>query len=144
MDSPVRSHHSEAVKTWRDGWGENLSQHELVDLHERALDALWRRAHQSLGEVSLMAIVDRVLHEGTGKFPHLSALKLETSGVQCGALRQLAPGLEPALLDESLAFLVCELLRVLGSLTAEILTPGLHAALLKVRVPTVDEKGGTT
>jgi hypothetical protein len=119
-----------------------LSQHELVDLYERALDALWRRSHQCLGEVSLMAIVDRVLHEGTERFPHLVALKIETSGVQCGALRQVAPGLEPALLEESLACVVSELLRVLGSLTGEILTPGLHAELLKVRVPAVDEKGG--
>jgi hypothetical protein len=142
VDSPVRSIHSEAVKTWRDGWGGNLSQHELVDLYERALDALWRRAHLSLGEISLMAIVDRVLHEGAEKFPHLTALKIETSGVQCGALRQVAPGFDPAVLDESLAFLVCELLRVLGALTAEILTPGLHAELLKVRVRPADEKGG--
>ena len=118
-----------------------MSQHELVDLYERALDSLWRRAHLSLGEVSLMAIVDRVLHEGTERFPHLAALKLETSGVQCGVLRHAASALEPAVLEESLSFLVAELLRVLGSLTGEILTPGLHAELLKVRVPRADERG---
>ena len=88
-----------------------------------------------------MAIVDRVLHEGTGKFSHLAALKVETSGVRFEGLRSATQGVAPALLDESLAFLVVELLRVFGALTGEILTPGLHAELSKVRVHPVDDKG---
>ncbi len=139
---PERNAHREIVKTWRDGWAEDLSQHALVDLYDRALDALWRRSHRSLGEVTLMAIVDRVLHDGTERFPHLAVLKVETSGVHLGPLRPTMTDFDPALLDESLTFLVVELLRVLGALTGEILTPGLHAELLKVRVRQVDEKGG--
>jgi hypothetical protein len=139
---PVRNIHSETVKAWRDGWGGTLSPEALVSVYERALDALWRRAHMSLGEITLMAIVDRVLHDGTGKFPHLAALKVETSGIQFGALRLAAQGVELTLLDESLAFLVVELLRVLGTLTGEILTPGLHAELSKVRIHPMDDKGG--
>lgn len=139
---PQRNIHRETVKAWRDGWGETMSPEALVSIYERTLDALWRRAHMSLGEITLMAIVDRVLHDGTGKFPHLAALKVETSGVQFGALRLAAQGVDPVLLDESLAFLVVELLRVFGTLTGEILTPGLHAELRKVRVHPVDDKGG--
>ncbi|MFL5356857.1 hypothetical protein [Archangium sp.] len=127
--------------TWRDGWAGRLPQHELVDVYERTLDALWRRAHLSLGEVSLMAIVDRVLHQGTEQYPHLAALKVETSGVQFGELRQVSSALDKVLLEESLTFLVVELLRVFGALTGEILTPGLHAELRKVQVRTADEKG---
>jgi hypothetical protein len=139
---PERNVHHQTVKTWRDGWAGNLSAQELVDLYDRALDALWRRANMSLGEITLMAIVDRALHHGTEKFPHLAALKVETSGVHLGPLRPSVPVLDLALLDESLAFLVVELLRVLGALTGEILTPGLHAELHKVRVPSAEEKGG--
>lgn len=136
-----RNVHRETVMTWRDGWVGKLSQPELVDVYERTLDALWRRAHMSLGEVSLMAIVDRVLHQGTDRYPHLAVLKVETSGVQFGELRQVAPSLDMAVLDESLTFLVVELLRILGSLTGEILTPGLHAELRKVQVRMAEEKG---
>jgi hypothetical protein len=136
-----RNVHSEAVMDWRSGWMGTLSQHELVEVYERTLDALWRRAHLSLGEVSLMAIVDRVLHEGTELYPHLAVLKVETSGVQFGELRQVAPSLDKAVLEESLTFLVVELLRVFGALTGEILTPGLHAELHKVQVRMADEKG---
>jgi hypothetical protein len=139
---PERNIHRDTVRAWRDGWGGSMSPDALVNVYERALDALWRRAHLSLGEITLMAIVDRVLHDGTGKFPHLAALKVETSGVQFGAFRLAAQGVAPALLDEALASLVVELLRVFGTLTGEILTPGLHAELRKVQVHPVDDKGG--
>jgi hypothetical protein len=139
---PERNIHRETVKAWRDGCLGITSPDGLFSLYERALDALWHRAHMSLGEITLMAIVDRVLHDGTGKFPHLAALKVETSGVQFGAFRLAAQGVDPALLDESLAFLVVELLRVFGTLTGEILTPGLHAELNKVRVHPRDDEGG--
>jgi hypothetical protein len=128
-----RNIHSAVVKAWRDGLAEPLSQQALVDLYGRALDALWQRAHMSLGEITLMAIVERVLHDGTGRFPHLATLQIETSGVRCGELRQAAEALDAALLEESLAFLVVELMRVFGTLTGEILTPGLHAELRKVQ-----------
>ncbi|MFL5348599.1 MAG: hypothetical protein ACJ8AT_27705 [Hyalangium sp.] len=121
---------------------EPLPPQALVELYEHALDTLWRRAHLSLGEITLMAIVERVHLYGTEKYPHLAALKIETSGVHCGELRQTAAALGRALLEESLEFLVVELLRVLGTLTGEILTPGLHAELRKVQARPTDEKGG--
>jgi hypothetical protein len=137
-----RNQHSEAVKAWRETWSGTLLASARVEVYERALDALWRRAHRSLGEVTLMAIVDRVLHHGTERFPHLGVLKVEASGVHFAELRLSASALDVALLDESLAFIVIELLRVLGTLTGEILTPGLHAELGTVRPGSVDEKGG--
>jgi hypothetical protein len=137
-----RNTHSEVVRAWRDGRTEPLSPQALVELYDSALDALWRRAHMSLGEITLMAIVERVLLHGTEKFPHLAALKIETSGVHCGELRQSASALDLKLLEESLEFLLVELLRVLGTLTGEVLTPGLHAELLKVRAHPANDKGG--
>ncbi len=139
---PEQSPHSEVVRAWLDGWAGRLSQQELVDVFERALDALWRRAHLSLGEITLMAIVDRVFHQGVEAYPHLAPLKVETSGAHFGALRGSAPEVAVALLEESLVFLVVELLRVLGALTGEILTPALHEELRKVQVRPADERGG--
>lgn len=141
-DLPERGSHSEIVEAWRQGWAGTLPAPILTDTYERALDALWRRAHLSLGEVTLMAIVDRVLYQGIERFPHLAMLRVETSGVHFGELRPTVDALDVALLEESLVFVVVELLRVLGTLTGEILTPGLHAELLKVPAGAVDEKGG--
>ena len=139
---PERNIHQEAISAWRAGWAGTLAQPALLDLFERALDALWHRAHMSLGEMTLMAIVDRVIHQGGEQYPHLAQLKVETSGVHFGELRHSVQELDRVLLEESLVFLVYELLRVFGSLTGEILTPGLHAELHKVRVSSVASQGG--
>jgi len=139
---PERNLHIEVVQAWRAVWAGHLTQAELLDLFERALTVLWRRANASLGEITLMAIVERVLHDGTERYPHLAALELETSGLRFEELRLSADSLQGTLLEDSLAFLVCELLRVLGTLTGEILTPGLHAELHKVRVRSEEDKKG--
>lgn len=137
-----RNIHSDAVGAWRAGRTGALSHQELAGLYERALGALWRRAHLSLGEITLRAIMERVLHQGVEVFPHLAALKIGTSGIHFEEMRQAAPALDLGLLDESLAYLVAELLRVFGTLTGEILTPVLHAELHKVQLLPADEKGG--
>lgn len=139
---PERNIHSETVKAWRESWAGALSPQELVDAYEQALDALWRRAHLSLGEVTLMAIVERVLHDGAERFAHLAVLRAQEGGVYFGELRSSAPALDVRLLDESLGGLLVELLRVLGTLTGEILTPGLHQELRKVRVGPAEGKEG--
>ena len=139
---PSKNSHSDTVKVWCEGWEGTLPVPELLDVYERALDAIWRRAHLSLGEITLVAIVDRVLYHGVERFPHLAALRVEPSGVHFGELRPSAEALDVALLEESLQFLVVELLRVLGTLTGEILTPGLHAELRKVRPGADSKKGG--
>ncbi|MFY0582419.1 hypothetical protein ACN28S_56375 [Cystobacter fuscus] len=124
------------------GWTGIVDPPALLDLFERALDALWRRAHMSLGEMTLMAIVDRVIHQGSEKFPPLARLEVKTSGVHFAELRHSAQMLDRELLEESLVFLVYELLRVFGTLTGEILTPGLHAELQKVRGPSAASPEG--
>jgi hypothetical protein len=139
---PERNIHQEVINAWRQDWAATLDSPALLDVFERALDALWHRAHMSLGEMTLMAIVDRVIHQGGEKFPHLARLKVETSGVHFGELRHCERTLDRELLEESLVFLVYELLRVFGTLTGEILTPGLHAELHKVRVPSETTRGG--
>jgi hypothetical protein len=137
-----RNIHSDAVRAWRADRTGALSHQELAGLYERALSALWRRTHQSLGEITLRAIMERVLHQGVEVFPHLAALKVGPSGIHFEEMRQAALALDLELLDESLAYLVAELLRVFGTLTGEILTPGLHAELRKVQPLPADEKGG--
>jgi hypothetical protein len=109
------------------------SSPELVlQLFETALGALWRRAQVTLGDVTLTAIVDRVLYNAAEKFPLFSSLKVEPSGVRCQELRERAPSLRDSELREGIRFVLVEFLTVLGNLTAEILTPELHANLSKV------------
>jgi hypothetical protein len=124
--------HSACVDAWMERAAEGLPAARLVQLFERAFDALWRRAHVTLGEVTLGAIVDRVLYSASERHPILATLRLESTGLRCEELAEHAHGLPRAELAEGLRFVLTEFLTVLGNLTAEILTPALHAELSKV------------
>ena len=98
---------------------------EQQQLLRLGLQAIGSRAQQTLGEVTLGAIVDRVLYTARERHPSLGGLSLEATGFVFDEPQSAEP------LD-GLRFVVIELLSVLGSLTAEILTPALHAALSAV------------
>src|SRR5581483_10477816 len=105
---------------------EALSAVAMVVRFEESLDALWKRAHLTLGEVTLGAIVGRVLYTATEKSPFLAHVRIEEDGIGVGELRTQCAGLDPTLVREAMRFVLLELLVVIGNLTAEILTPALH------------------
>ncbi|WP_437326527.1 hypothetical protein [Sorangium sp. So ce381] len=132
--------HGACVDAWMQQVAQGLPPDRLVQLFERAFSALWRRAHVPLGEVTLGAIVDRVLYYASEQYPALSSLKLESTGICCEELQKGAGGLRRDQLEEGIRFILVEFLAVLGNLTAEILTPALHAELSKVAH---EEEGGS-
>ena len=127
------SQHAAWIEGWLARFGKDLTPALRLRVCEAALGALWSRSKTTLGEVTLTAIADRVLYNATEKFPVLAALKVEeTSGINCRDLRPKtgsAPAPEAA---AGLQFMLVEFLTVLGHLTAEILTPDLHAELSRV------------
>ena len=137
---PDEASHAAHVEAWLDGAAKNLPPARLVTLFERALGALWKRAHFTLGEVTLTAIVDRVLYTATEKYPFLSTLKVEGSGIRFDEFRKQGAVQHDRHLPEVVRFVLVEFLTVLGNLTDEILTPALHAELSKVAL---EEPGRT-
>ena len=132
---PDETSHAAYVKGWLDGAAKrpkSLSTALLVSLFERAMGALWRRAQVTLGEVTLAAIVDRVLYTASEKYSSLSMLKVEGTGVSFGEFRQRGAAQHDSDLREVIRFVLVEFLTVLGNLTDEILTPALHAELARV------------
>jgi hypothetical protein len=125
--------HAACVDAWLERTAEGLSQDRLLQLFEAALGALWAHTTTILGEVTLSAIVDRVLYNAAETFPLLSPLIVEPNGgVQFQELHGRAGSLDHAELKHGIRFVLVEFLRVLGNLTADILTPDLHAELSKV------------
>jgi hypothetical protein len=137
---PDEASHAAHVGAWLDGAAKNLPPAQLVTLFERALGALWQRAHLTLGEVTLTAIVDRVLYTASEKYPFLSTLKVEGSGIRFDEFLQQGAVQHDRHLPKAVRFVLVEFLTVLGNLTDEILTPALHAELSKVAL----EKPGRT
>ena len=123
--------HSACVNSWMKRAAQGLPPELLVDALQQGFDAIWQRAYQTLGDVTLMAIADRVLFSAAEQFPTLSGLKIEATGLQCGELRERARSLRYDELAVGVRFVLVEFLTVLGNLTAQILTPALHSALSK-------------
>jgi len=124
--------HSVFVNDWMEQIVRPLTQSRMVQTWEDAFTAMWRRAHLTLGEVTLSAIVDRVLYNAKERLPILSSLKVAPTGLDIGDLRERADGLPGEQIWGAMQFVLIEFLTVLGNLTAEILTPALHAELLAI------------
>ena len=125
--------HARCVDAWLSRCSLDIPAARLVDLFEAALAAIWDRTKTTLGDVTLTAIAERVLHTAVEKFPMFAALEVEPNGgFAFLALRDQATSLDRVLLREGIRFVLIDFLTVLGNLTAEILTPELHAELSKV------------
>ena len=107
-----------------------LTRDELVDLFDAMLCALWARTSTTLGEVTLFAIADRVLHNAAQRHPAFASLRVEPNGrIYTRELRHTEAWVHHLKLLEGMRDLLVELLTVLGNLTAGLLTPELHAEL---------------
>jgi len=140
---PEEANHAAYVKAWLGGAAKSAKRRapaQLISLFEQALSALWQRAQVTLGEVTLTAIVDRVLYAASEKYSFLSTLKIEGTGIRFDEFRQKGASQHDEDLSESVRFVLVEFLTVLGNLTDEILTPALHAELARVAL---DEPGNT-
>jgi hypothetical protein len=125
--------HAACVDAWLKRSAKDLSSEVLLQLFEAALSALWARTKTTLGEVTLTAIAERVVHNASEKFPLFTSLKVEpTAGIQFRELRERSTSVHGSELREGTRFVLVEFLTVLGNLTAEILTPELHAELSNV------------
>ena len=120
------------VDAWAERAARGLPADLLVQAFQGAFDALWRRAQLTRGDVTLMAIVDRVLYNAAERYQELSSLTVEPAGLRTQALRDRADGVNVDELLQGIRFVLVEFLTVLGSLTAEILTRALHAELVKL------------
>jgi hypothetical protein len=130
---PEEGDHIARVEAWLHDVG-HLRNEELVAVFERTMAALWRRAHDTLGEVTLTAIVDRILYIASEQYPVLSTLKIDRTGIRFDDFRTQEGTHEDAQLIEAMRFVVVEYLSVLGNLTADVLTPALHAQLSMTRI----------
>lgn len=121
--------HAACVEQWRRRLGDELDAPTLIRAFERAYHALWQRARLTLGDVTLIAIGDRVLHDAVEEHSILEGIRLDESGISCDDLQRRGSALELAALDRAVRAVLVDLLAVLGRLTAGVLTVPLHAAL---------------
>jgi hypothetical protein len=146
MDTPpTEPGHEAAVDGWIDRsfdaqGSSQPSSVQIVRLFHEALEAVWNRAVTTLGSVTLTAIAERVLVTATEHHGFLSAINPRPNGDTRWRhqLHERLATVPRQQLIVGLRFGLIELFRVIGTLTAEILTPELHAALAGVVVSTTE------
>jgi len=131
MMHPENHHHTAHVEAWLARAAGDSAAPELIAVLERALLAMWDGAKVTLGEITLTAIVDRVLFTTTESHPFVSIAKIDGTPTRFEVhLRGDIQSVHR--LREVVRFVLVEFLTVLGNLTDEILTPALNAALTRV------------
>lgn len=125
----VEHTHAELVTAWLDARLRGATPEQRVLAFQQAFDALWERAAATLGEVTLTAIAERVLQDARDDHPLIASVRVRAHGIECEQLRARAANLDGDDLLNAARQVLVEYLTVLGNLTAEILTPGLHAEL---------------
>lgn len=123
--------HWRAVQDWNNINSKNLTPLQHIQLLEKAIHKIEQRACITLGSITLMVILDRVLDEAHKKYPVLKEAKIESQKL---SLRESIKNQNQKLedLSEALRFFLVELLRVLDRITAGILTKPLHNELLNI------------
>ncbi|MCR4294760.1 MAG: hypothetical protein NUW21_04450, partial [Elusimicrobia bacterium] len=129
MNKPDHAGH---VAGWMERASAGASIQESLALFEGAYNALWRRAEGAVGGVALESITELIRAKGVERYPFLAPLAAAENGLSCRSLAESAGALDEGPLREALAFMLAELLRVIGELTDEVLTPGLYGALAMI------------
>jgi len=127
--------HVKAVDGWLVRATVSSSTRGVIRAFEAALSGIWSRAVRTLGRVTLDAVAHRVLANAVDRFPFLDALQpLPIGLIRCDDLHLEARlvGVPHAELVRSMRSVLIELLSLLSSLTADILTPELHAELARM------------
>lgn len=118
--------HIEYINAWQELAAKGLPSERLACLFGETLKKLSKRASYSLNKVTLMAIVKRVLYQSSGKYPVLSNLKVESTGIPTEQFKDQFSQADPKELREAFRFFIDELLTILGDLTANILPTSLE------------------
>jgi len=129
-----RTRHESCVDTWLErSSARGLPREALMDLFEAAVVALWARTSTTLGDVTLTAIADRILHQAAEKYPAFASLSIDADGrLAAHGLRSNMDAINHLKLVEGMRSVLVDFLTVVGNLTADLLTADLHAELRSV------------
>lgn len=124
--------HTQQVEEWASQDADKLSAKMQVQLYAMAVEAIEIRSRNTLSSVTVLAVVDRVIHESKEKIPILFPVTIDSNGMNLSGLLETCEACKKADLSKALRFLLTELLTILGDITADILTDPLHQELKKV------------
>lgn len=132
MRSKYRDH-SAFVEEWLDDAGRGLDCERLLELLQQAVRVVWDSARVSISDVTLDAVLERVVINARDHFPWLPALPVVHSSIDTSVLRAHCGRAKLGEILKASRFIVTEFLAINGNLTGEALTPAMHRGLAKAR-----------
>jgi hypothetical protein len=124
--------HTAHVKDWLDRAAADLTPAEQLRVFELGFATLMEGARPTLGEVTLRAIAERVLHYAAITFPFLATVHLDGGAIECRQVRVRVTQITEQELRSAIEFVLAEVLTIIGNLTAEVLTAHLYDELAGV------------
>lgn len=137
---PEDNRHREVVDAWASRIASDSPPQQVIDAFDDAFGRLWQRARKTLGDITLIAISERVLYTASRQFGVLDAVRTGDRGLDLEELRERANETDRVELQLATQFVLIEFLTVLGKLVADILTPALHAELANADVEAAADK----
>ncbi len=113
-------------------WAEDESffdPERSVSGFESVIQAVWKRAHRSLGEVTLRAVLERVLEDTVVRFPLLGCARITSEGIEVDRSSLRWSELSEVVVARSFGALLEEIREVLGQMTGQILTEPIDAVV---------------
>lgn len=127
MSNELKKSHADWVNAWMRKTVDGLSRKQLLVLFDKALDALWRNAAQSIGEISLEVIGNLAKESSLSKHPTLASIRIGPGGLSFQDVETL-PDQE---LKAGFSSLLTEILTQIGKLTYEAIIPAIRLEILK-------------
>jgi len=124
--------HKELVNLWEEKNTKDLRDEQLIQVYGGAFQALESWCLATLSRVTINVVIDRVLHLGSEKFPILSLITIEPSGLSLKGLIQNIKNYKTEEIREAFSYLLVEFLTVIGNITSNVLTASLHKELMEV------------
>lgn len=121
--------HTKQVEAWKSK-NSGLSNKELIQLFINGILAVRRRSLGTLSNVTVTAVIDRILLECQERFSVLSEIKNDSEGLHFSKFSDQIMDFKSNDVQEALQELLLELLEVFGNITADILTKNLHQELM--------------
>lgn len=94
---------------------------EILDIYEELLTTVWNRIIPTLGQVTVVAMVERALVITTRTYPQIRYLRVLNHGIDFSELRQHADESGRETLREALKDLLTKLVDILVALTGDVL-----------------------
>ena len=127
------AYHSETIETWIQKSTGKLSSQNLSEFLELAINDIILKAQTSISEVTVLAILERVLYNSAERYSLLREVKIENDKLQFAMLHPSYKSYSNSEIREAFHYLITEFLFIIGNLTGEQLTPIMHDELKLIK-----------